>query len=67
MIEGGIVVFVFISFYWLTVELCACSIVYYDSRWNCGSVQYLIAIVGGSVCMLGRLYWLSVKLCECVY
>jgi len=32
MIEGGIVVFVFISLYLLTVELYACSIVYYDCQ-----------------------------------
>ena len=51
----------------VSVNLYTCLEVFIDSRWNFGSVQYLIAIVGGSVCMLGRLYWLSVKLCECVY
>jgi len=44
MIEGGIVVFVFISFYWLTVELCACSIVYYDCQCEL-------------ICLFGSFYW----------
>ena len=32
------------------METCACSIVYYDCRWNCGHVQEFILIVGGNVC-----------------
>ena len=38
MIVGGITV-VFSSLKWLSVELCACRVVY-DCRWNCGDVQY---------------------------
>jgi hypothetical protein len=38
MIVGGIAV-VFSRLLWLSVELCACSVVY-DCRWNCGDFQY---------------------------
>ena len=38
MIVGGISV-VFSRLLWLSVELCACSVVY-DCRWNCGDFQY---------------------------
>jgi hypothetical protein len=27
-----------------------CIVVYNEYRWNCGSVQYFIMIVGGIVC-----------------
>jgi len=33
------------------VKLCAGLVVYIDCRWNCGSVQFLIVIVGGIVCV----------------
>jgi len=38
MIVSGIAV-VFSSVYWLSMELCACSAVYSDWRFNCGIVQ----------------------------
>ena len=31
----------------MIVEFRSCSVVYSDCRWNCGSIQYFILIVGG--------------------
>ena len=47
-------------------ELCSCCVVHCDCRWNRGSVQQSIIIVGGVLRMHTSLYWLSVVLYACV-
>jgi hypothetical protein len=39
----------------MSVEICACSVVDNNSRWNCVLVQQFILIVGGIVCVFNRL------------
>ena len=46
MIVGGIVC-VFSSLCRLSVELCACSVVYNNCRWNSERIHLFIMIFGG--------------------
>jgi hypothetical protein len=54
MIFGGIAV-VFSSLERLLVELCWSLVVYCNCRWNCGTVQLFMMIVGGIVSVFIRL------------
>ena len=45
------------------MDLCAYIVEYNDCRWNCGSFQHFMMIVGGIAYVFTSLYRLPVELC----